>query len=94
MLVVYRFNSADESNEALIVNISEKVAGLPNSSKDDFFLIGDYLLFQSESGGAYVPFESGKFDQNDPNYLFEPNYIKFISPYPSPSHTLEIVLKD
>lgn len=81
-------------NEVVIVDLNRKEAGLPNAGEENYLLLWNYFLLQSESGAGTVPFSSAKFDPNDPKYVFEPNYIEFDVPSRTEVRTLEIYLNE
>ena len=94
MIVIYDTEKNEhEYNDVMVIDVTEREAGLPNASVNDYFLLWDPFLFQSESGAAWVPYSSPKFDHN-PNYVFEPNYIRFDVPSRTGIETVETLLKD
>jgi hypothetical protein len=94
MIVLYDTkNGGMGDNESIIVDVTKEEAGLPNAGEENCFCLWKYILFQSESGAGYVSFKSGKFDPNEPKYVFEPKYIKFDVPSQTKTRTFEILLK-
>lgn len=83
-----------EFNDVIVIDVFGREAGLPNASEDDYYLVWNYFLFQSESGAAWAPFSGPKFDPHHPDYVFEPNYIKFNFPSRTGAMKFEMHLRD
>ncbi len=80
--------------EVIMIDRTGQSAGLPNDGDEDYYLLWNLFLFQSDNGSRPVLFTSGKFDKNDPRYEFRDDYIGFFEPkeVDGKEHKFEIVL--
>ena len=80
-LVIWLPNpSSHYGREILMINRDEKLAGMPNSSDKEYDLLLNRFLLQAENGSLMVPFNSAKWDNQDPQLAIADTTIEFTLP--------------
>jgi hypothetical protein len=64
----------------LIIDLDHRAVLVPNSDRNDYRLLRDKWLLQSNSGTEGVPFGDSKLDANDPTFQQLGNVISFSIP--------------
>ena len=85
-------DSANYGRDVIFVDRLHHDAGLPNAGDKDYYLMWNRFLLQSESGSKYVPFSSGKFDNQITHFESSDGRISFVVPASStlPKKKIEI----
>jgi len=66
--------------DVLIADLDNEKIISPNSGDQNYRLLSNAWLIQSDSGAAGVPFGDPKLDANDPNFQQSGNLISFTMP--------------